>query len=113
MAKLKYPPANINPSKGKTGSAAKLSRTKKGDLVAKRDKNYAGVSQSTMKADAKTKAGTGDKTFTGAPAPRGGGKQKLIKSGNLTSATKKVIRQSRRKPTGSPQAKKSQRRNRR
>lgn len=97
-------------AKGKTGSAASLSRNKKGDIVAKKGKDFAGVSQATMKADAKTRAKTGDRTYTGAPAPQGGKQKVIAKSPNLKSASKKVIRQSRRKPTGSAQAKKSTKR---
>lgn len=97
-----------------SGSKAQLSRDKKGNLKATYKPDYGGLSQETLRQDRRTKAGTGDGTFSGAPAPRVGGKQTMIgKSGPLKSATKKVIRQNRRKPTGSPQARASQRRNNR
>lgn len=110
----KWPPTEgkIDPAKGKTGSGANLSRDSKGEIKAKLGKDFAGVTSKTMKEDRKVRAGTGDGTYKGGPAPRTGGTQKLIKSGPIKSATKKVIRQSRRKPTGSPQARRSQRNNR-
>lgn len=115
MRKKKFPPdppAKKTEPKGTQGSAAKLSRDKSGNLRAKLDKDFGGVTKSTQKADREARAKVGDSTFTGAPAPRGG-KVKLIKSGPLKSATKKQVRQSRRKPTGSPQARASQKRNNR
>lgn len=114
--KAKYPPVDPKPrpSEGKSGSGAKLSRDKKGNLKATLKKDFAGITQETLRQDRITKAGTGSGTYSGAPAPRVGGKQTPIaKSGPLKSATKKVIKQSRRKTAGSPQAKASQKRNNR
>lgn len=109
--KPKYPPTT-NPAKGTSGSAAQPYRDSKGNLKAKIGKDFGGVSQETLKQDKAAKAGTGSGTYTGAPAPRVGGKP-IAKSSPLKSATKKVIKQSRRKPTGSPQAKAAQKRNNR
>lgn len=110
----KWPPVDpkIDPKKVKSGSGAVLTRNKKGDIVATKKKDFAGVSTETLRADAKVRAKTGNRNFTGAPSPRGGKQKTIAPSGNLKSATKKVIRQSRKKPTGSPQAKASQKRNR-
>src|SRR5687768_4453812 len=110
----KYPPVDPKPnmSKGSSGPGAKLSRDKKGDIKATLPKGFAGITQETLRQDRITKAGTGSGTFSGSPAPRVGGKQAVIaKSPNLKSATKKVIKQSRKKPTGSPQARAAQKRN--
>lgn len=105
-------PPKTNPAKGRSGSGAKLSRDKRGDIVAHKKKDFAGVSSETLREDRKAKAGTGTGEY-GIAAPRVGGKQKLIKSGPLKTATKKVIKQARRKPTGSAQARASQKRNNR
>ena len=112
----KYPPVDPKPrpSEGKSGPGAKQSRDAKGNLTARIPKGFAGITQETLRQDRITKAGTGSGTFSGSPAPRVGGKQKPIASSpNLKSATKKVIKQSRRKTAGSPQAKASQKRNNR
>src|SRR3546814_9235884 len=98
----KFPP---DPPKKKTdpkpsgkvtrGTPAQLRRNKKGDLVATLDKNFGGVSKANLKESAKIKAGTGDGTFSGGPAPRVGGKQKLTaKSGPIMGGTKKQDRKS-------------------
>lgn len=109
----KFPPTEDPKSGGTSGSAAKLKRDKKGELKAELKKDFGGVTKKTIREDRAVAAKSGDRTFSGTPAPRVGGKQKVIaKSGPLKSATKKVIRQSRRKPTGSPQARRSQRNNR-
>lgn len=113
MAKTKkWPPTETNPKikLGTGGSGAKISRNKKGDLVARKDKDYYDTPE--MQAIVrKNKLKKGDSTFDGASAPRIGGKQAIIaKSGPLKSAPKKVIRQAKRKPTGSVQARKSQKR---
>lgn len=106
----KFPPED---PKGTSGSAAELKRNKKGELKATLKKDFGGVTNQTKAADRAVRAKTGDRTFSGNPAPRTGGSQKMIaKSGPLKSTSKKVIKQSRRKPTGSPQARKSQKRNR-
>ena len=113
--KKETPKVDPKPKKalGTSGSLAKLSRDSKGDLKATLPRDFGGVTNATKKADAAVRSQTGDRSFTGAPAPRVGGKQTLIgKSGSLKSASKKVVRQSRKKPTGSPQARASQKRNR-
>lgn len=117
MAKRKIDPkpkiTEVKPrySEGKSGPKATITRDSKGKLKAIIPKNFAGITQETLRQDRMTKAGTGSGSYDGGPAPRVGGKQKLIKSGPLKSATKKVIKQSKRKPTGSVQAKASQKRN--
>lgn len=105
----KFPPED---PKGTSGSPAELKRNSKGELKAKLNKDFGGVTNATKAADRAARAKVGDRSFTGAPAPRGGSQKMIAKSGPLKSASKKVIKQSRRKPTGSPQARKSQKRNR-
>ena len=116
MARKEFPPKTtpkVDPSKRREGSTAVIKRNKKGDLEATLKPDFGGISQASLRESRLQKAGTGDGTFKGGPAPRVGGKQTLIgKSGPLKSASKKVVRQSRRKPTGSPQARASQKRNR-
>lgn len=89
---------------------ASVKRVKK-DLVATKGPDFYFTPE--MRAnELKNKSKKLDRTFAGAPAPRVGGKQKTIApSPNLKTATKKVIRQSKRKPSGSPQARASQKRN--
>jgi len=112
--KKETPKVDPKPKKalGTSGSLAKLSRDNRGNLKATLGKDFGGVTNATKKADAAVRAQTGDRSFTGSPAPRGGKQDVIAKSGPLKSASKKVIRQSRRKPTGSVQARKSQKRNR-
>lgn len=110
--KLKYPPTEPKTSGGTSGSPAELKRNKKGELKATLKSDFGGVTKKTIREDRSVAAKTGDRTFTGAPAPRGGKQKVIAKSGPLKSASKKVIRQSRRKPTGSPQARRSQKNNR-
>ncbi|HEY0749812.1 MAG TPA: hypothetical protein VGD26_01575 [Chitinophagaceae bacterium] len=99
--KVKYPPTTTpktNPAKGKSGSAAKLSRDSKGNLKATLKSDFAGVSQETMRQDRRAKAGTGDGTYNGAPAPRVGGKQKPIApSGNVRGGTKSMLKASKKR----------------
>lgn len=115
MAKLKkssYPP-NVDVPKGKTGSVAKLSRDKSGNIVAKKDKNFAGVTQQSMKEDAAVRSKTGNRSFTGAPAPRGGKQAVIAKSGAVKGGTKSQVKASKRrvnKSAASPAAKRSAKR---
>ena len=88
----------IDPKKSSTGSAAKLSRDKKGTLKATYASDFGGITQKTMAQDRKTKAGTGNGQYNGVPAPRVGGKQKMIaQSGSVVGGTKKMMKQSKRR----------------
>ena len=107
---------NINPdkkkAKGTSGSTAKMSRDSKGNIKADRSGNYGGVSKETLKQDRAVRAGTGDGTYSGTPAPRVGGKASG-KRLNVVGGTKKQIKAARRnvkKSAASPQAKRAARR---
>ena len=107
---------NINPdkkkAKGTSGSTAKMSRDSKGNIKADRSGNYGGLSNETLKQDRAVRAGTGDGTYSGAPAPRVGGKASG-KRLNVVGGTKKQIKAARRnvkKSAASPQAKRAARR---
>lgn len=106
--------ANISgpdPKKKISGSKAKIIRNEKGDLYQKRDKDYAGVSGSTMQEDADVASAANEsKTFSGAPAPRvGGSYTKTSPTAEGTSSRKlmnKSIKMTKRS-AASPQAKRS------
>lgn len=89
-----------------SGSGAHLSRDNKGNIVARKDKNYYGGP-----GNGRT-PGTGDMTFGGAPAPRVGGNYvggaKSLTGTAKKSTIKKAIR-SVKKSAASPQAKRAAR----
>jgi hypothetical protein len=93
------------------GSAATLSRDEKGNIQARRDKDYAGISPETMRQDyaAKRKAKEGDGTYDGASAPRGGGPVEKTVRASGTGSKKLMIKSIKRvkKSDASPQAKRS------
>jgi hypothetical protein len=96
-----------------TGDAATLSRDDKGEIVARRGKNYAGMSDNMAREaqSQKRAAKEGDSHFDGASAPRVGGGEKLHKGVTPTgSGTKKMMIKSikrAKKSDASPQAKKA------
>lgn len=114
---------NVDPKKKETpkkkeipgeGAGAKRSRDSKGNLVSRKGKNFAGVSQETLRHDAKVRAKTGDRSFDGAPASRVGGVKKLIgTSGPVKGGTKSQVKASKKrvnKSAASPAAKRSAKR---
>lgn len=113
--KAKYPPTNTNPkiTPGTGGAPAKVVRNKKGDLEAIKGKDFYNTPENQAIVR-KNKLKKGDSTFSGAPAPRVGGKQKMIaKSGPVKGGTKKMLSASKKrvnKSAASPQAKRSAKR---
>lgn len=114
MAKIDTPKKKKETLPTKGGSAAVVKRnpkTKK--LEATLAPDFGGVTQSTMKSDSKTRASTGNRSFTGAPAPRGGKQAPITKSGNVKGGTKAQLKSSKKrvnKVQASAQAKKSAKR---
>lgn len=79
-----------------SGSGQVLSRSKSGQLTATRTPTYNGVSNSTMKADRKTAAGTGNGSYGSGVAPRVGGTTtkgpgKVVSYGNSSAISKKKV----------------------
>ena len=76
--------------------------------------NKGGVTQKTLREDRLRKAGTGNGMFLTGPAPRVGGKQKMIApSGKVMGGTSKMLKASKRrvnKSSASASAKKSAKR---
>jgi len=96
--------------KGGVGSAATLSRDDTGVLHANRDANFGGVTDKTIREDRAAKAGQGDGSFHGAPAPHVGGD--IDESGAIakgTSSKKLMIKavKNAKRTSASPQAKKA------
>lgn len=92
-----------------SGSGAKISRNDKGDLVARKDKDYydTAADQAYRRELAATK---GDRTFDGAVGPRVGGVEVKARDGAVKGGTKSMISKAKRrvkKSAASPQAKRS------
>jgi hypothetical protein len=83
---------NVDPKKpkGTSGSAASLKRDSKGNLKAELKKDFGGVTAGTIKADREARSKSGDRSFTGAPAPKTGN-VKLIKSGLPKGGSKEKL----------------------
>lgn len=80
--------------KKKRNKGATVRRNKKGDLESTRDDRYY---HTTEKENLAAKAKTGDRSFSGAPAPRTGGSIKIRKDGPLKGGTKSMIRKAKRR----------------
>lgn len=95
------------------GKGAKITRNRKGDLEATKPKDFYRTPE-LQAGERKAKSKKLDKTFTGAPAPRTGGKQAIIaKSGSVKGGSKAQLKQSKKRvknTQASAQAKRSAKR---
>lgn len=95
-----------------SGSKGVILTDKKGNRRVHLKEDFAGITQATLKESAHRAAGSGDKSFDAAPAPRVGG---TIQTGNSVASgtsNKKTVKRSILKTkkiasAGSPQAKRS------
>ena len=94
---------------GTAGSKAILKRNKKGDLESTLLDDFGGVSASTIKEDRITRAGTGNGTYDGVPAPRVGGLPIKPLSGPVNGGSKSQIRLARRRVRGNAASKAAKR----
>jgi hypothetical protein len=93
----------------RSGSAATLTRNKKGVLEAHRDENFAGINEQTMREDreVKQRLKEGDSHFSGVSAPRVGGDIEPTVQAKGTSNKKLMIKSIKnvKQNSASPQAK--------
>ena len=86
------------------GSAAIIKRNSKGDLEATLKPDFGGITQETLREDRIRKAGTGDGSYGGGPAPRVGGKVEA-RDGAVKGGTKKMISKAKRRARSSSASK--------
>lgn len=94
------------------GSKGKIVIDKKGNRKVHLHEDFAGITQKSLAESREMMAGTGDKTFDSAPAPRVGGTIKpggSVASGtsNKGKVKRSIIKTKKIAAAGSPQAKRS------